>query len=607
MVGKVIGNYEVVEKIGEGGMGAVYRGLDTMLEREVAIKMLRPELSSQPQVVERFRTEAVTLAKLNHPNIATLYSFLRDGEDFFMVMEFVRGQTLDDMLRRFGAMIVERAVPLFCQALDGIDHAHRMGIIHRDIKPANMMLTEGGSIKVMDFGIARVLGSARLTRQGNVVGTIEYMSPEAVRGQEVDARSDVYSLGILLYEMLTGRVPFENHSEFEMMKAQVEQAPAPPRSFTASIPLEIEQAVMRALAKKPAARFQTAGEFRAALLGALGQTANLYQQTTNYAAPVTRQMQIPADGETLGLAADGDAIRGGTRMIGSPDEAVETHKRDTLGTAADSKAMPVAPERPQTGEQASTPTVIINQPGERKAPAPTEIISQPTGKTGPAPTVVIPTGNAPAAGAAVPNQPSAPAAASVRPAPAKGKLNWKHYTAAAVLLIVLIGAPLAYVMMRSARHTPVPEQTEPTAPDSSNPPTAPIESAAPTTNTNSNEAATSADVGTIDNANANTNANSNTSKNARARANRNENSNTSATPETAATPEQKPAQAEPPQPQPQQQTPAPDTHTASAPDANKNTAKPEEKKKGGFFHGIKKIFGGGGDDKKKDESKNKKP
>src|ERR1700759_5379666 len=111
MVGKVIGNYEVVEKIGEGGMGAVYRGLDTMLEREVAIKMLRPELSSQPQVVERFRTEAVTLAKLNHPNIATLYSFLRDGEDFCMVMEFVRGQTLDEMLRRFGTMIVERAVP----------------------------------------------------------------------------------------------------------------------------------------------------------------------------------------------------------------------------------------------------------------------------------------------------------------------------------------------------------------------------------------------------------------------------------------------------------------------------------------------------------------
>src|ERR1041385_6498438 len=222
MIGNVVGSYKVTEKIGEGGMGAVFKGIDLMLEREVAIKMLRPELASQPEVVERFRTEAITLAKLNHPNIATLYSFLRNGEDYFMVMEFVRGETLDDVIRKFGSMSIERAVPLFCQALEGIDHAHRMGIVHRDLKPANVMLTDAGSIKVMDFGIARVLGTARMTRQGNVVGTIEYMSPEQVRGMESDARSDVYSLGIVLYEMLTGRVPFNCDSEFEMMKAQVE-------------------------------------------------------------------------------------------------------------------------------------------------------------------------------------------------------------------------------------------------------------------------------------------------------------------------------------------------------------------------------------------------
>src|ERR1051325_263038 len=170
MIGDVLGSYKIVEKIGEGGMGAVYRGIDVMLEREVAIKMLRPELSSQPEVVERFRTEAVTLAKLNHPKIATLYSFMRDGEDYFMIMEFVRGESLDDVIRRFGAMSVERAILLIGQALEGLDHAHRFGIVHRDIKPANLMLTEEGTIKVMDFGIARMLGTARLTRQGNVVG-----------------------------------------------------------------------------------------------------------------------------------------------------------------------------------------------------------------------------------------------------------------------------------------------------------------------------------------------------------------------------------------------------------------------------------------------------
>jgi serine/threonine-protein kinase len=291
MIGNTVGSYKITEKIGEGGMGAVFKGIDVMLEREVAIKMLRPELASQPQVVERFRAEAVTLAKLNHPNIATLYSFIRQGDDFFMVMEFVRGHTLDEAIRRTGAMAFERAVPLLCQALEGIDHAHRMGIIHRDIKPANMMLTESGSIKVMDFGIARVLGSARLTRQGSIVGTIEYMSPEQVRGLESDARSDIYSLGILLYEMLTGRVPFSSDSEFDLMKAQIEAAPVPPRTLDAHIPLPVEQAIMRSLAKKPEARFQTAGEFRAMLLATLGSVTNPLSASPVYAAPATRMME----------------------------------------------------------------------------------------------------------------------------------------------------------------------------------------------------------------------------------------------------------------------------------------------------------------------------
>lgn len=273
MIGNVVGSYKITEKIGEGGMGAVFKGIDMMLEREVAIKMLRPELASQPQVVERFRSEAVTLAKLNHPNIATLFSFLRQGEHFFMVMEFVRGETLDSLMRRSGAMPCDQAIALVCQALEGIDHAHRMGIIHRDIKPANIMLTETGTLKVMDFGIARVLGTSRMTKQGNIVGTIEYMSPEQVRGQETDARSDIYSLGILLYEMLTGRVPFSSDSEYDLMRMQIENAPEPPRVYSAQVPQAVEQAIMRSLAKRAEARFQGAAEFRNALLNALGAGA----------------------------------------------------------------------------------------------------------------------------------------------------------------------------------------------------------------------------------------------------------------------------------------------------------------------------------------------
>jgi serine/threonine protein kinase len=265
MIGHIIGSYKITDKIGEGGMGTVFKGIDVMLDREVAIKMLRPELARQAQIVERFRSEAVTLAKLNHPNIATLYSFQRQNDDFFMVMEYVTGETLDDLIRRKGAMPVDHALSLFCQVLEGMARAHKLVIIHRDIKPANMMLTEDGSIKVMDFGIARVLGTARMTRQGNIVGTIEYMSPEAIQGAEVDARTDIYSLGILLYEMLTGRVPFVNDTEYSLMMAQINEPPPPPRAFAPHIPSHIEQAIMRALAKKPDDRFQSVGDFRRAL------------------------------------------------------------------------------------------------------------------------------------------------------------------------------------------------------------------------------------------------------------------------------------------------------------------------------------------------------
>ena len=268
MIGQVFGNSKIEQKLGEGGMGEVFRGVDMMLEREVAIKFLRPELASQAQVVERFRSEAVTLAKLNHPNIATLYSFMRQGDSFVMVLEFVRGVTLDHVIQQRGAIPVDQAIPIFCQMLDGIQEAHNFGIIHRDIKPANMMLTEKGTLKVLDFGIARILGTARMTRQGNIIGTIEYMSPEQVRGFETDARSDIYSLGMLLYEMLTGRCPFDIQNEFELMKAQIEQYPVPPRQLNPAIPEVVEQAIWRSIHKDPAQRFQNASEFRGFLLNA---------------------------------------------------------------------------------------------------------------------------------------------------------------------------------------------------------------------------------------------------------------------------------------------------------------------------------------------------
>lgn len=294
MIGQIIGTFRIEQKIGEGGMGAVFRGHDLMLEREVAIKALRPELARQPELVARFRSEAVTLAKLNHSHIATLYNFLRHGDDYFMAMEFVRGQTLDQVIRQSGAMEVERAVRLFCQALEGITHAHALGVIHRDIKSANLMLTANDQVKVMDFGIARVLGTARQTKTGRLIGTLEYMSPEQMRGAETDARSDIYSLGILLYEMLTGRVPFQADSDYELMRAQVENDPLPPREFKADIPRAVEAAILQSLTKDPAGRFPSAAEFRSTLLAAVPAAA-LQLEPTMQAEPVLKATRVAAN------------------------------------------------------------------------------------------------------------------------------------------------------------------------------------------------------------------------------------------------------------------------------------------------------------------------
>ena len=268
MTGEVVGQYKILEKLGEGGMGAVYKGLDTMVEREVAIKVLRPEIARQPELVERFRTEAITLAKLNSPGIATLFNFFRQGDDYFMVMEFVAGHTLDQVIREGGAMSWERAVSLCCHILECIQPAHNAGILHRDIKPANIMLTPWGGIKVMDFGIARVLGTSRTTREGLMVGTLEYIAPERVTGQEADARADLYSLGVVLYELISGRLPFDNTSEFAIMRGHVQDTPPPFARFTSNVPPAVEAVVMKSLAKAPGDRFQSCAEFINALQSA---------------------------------------------------------------------------------------------------------------------------------------------------------------------------------------------------------------------------------------------------------------------------------------------------------------------------------------------------
>src|SRR6202790_5036889 len=259
---KAIGQYEIGAPLGEGGIGQVHAAFDTVLQREVALKSLRPELLSDTNFVERFRAEATSLARLNHPNITTIYSLIPDGKNLYMVMELVRGHTLDDILKERNAPIAAReSLAIIAQAADGLAYAHSMGVIHRDIKPSNLMIAENGVLKIMDFGIARVRGSQRLTRSGSIVGTLAYMAPEQLRGEEGDEASDLYSLAIVLYEMLSGSPPFSATSEYDLMQAQINKRPDRLIPRVTGLDSQVETALLKALSKKPAQRFASTRAF----------------------------------------------------------------------------------------------------------------------------------------------------------------------------------------------------------------------------------------------------------------------------------------------------------------------------------------------------------
>jgi serine/threonine-protein kinase len=265
MVGQQVGNFRIIEKLGEGGMGVVYKGMDVDLDRVVAIKMLSPDLSRNPDIVERFRTEARAQANLNHVNLATLYAFLVHDGNAFIAMEFVEGENFEQLIRRRGPLPAEDAVPWFKQALLGVGAAHRMGIVHRDIKPTNLMLNRQGIVKVMDFGIAKVVGARGTTRTGMQLGTPAYMSPEQIQGRAIDVRTDIYALGITLYQMLSGHVPFEEGSDFDIMRHQVSTPPPMMIDLHPYAPVQYQNVVTKAIAKNPEDRYRSVEEFGAAL------------------------------------------------------------------------------------------------------------------------------------------------------------------------------------------------------------------------------------------------------------------------------------------------------------------------------------------------------
>jgi serine/threonine-protein kinase len=274
---KVVGSrYELGELIGYGGMAEVHRGRDTRLNRDVAIKVLRADLARDPSFLNRFRREAHSAAGLNHPSIVSVYD---TGEDFapdgtgvpFIVMEYVEGRTLRDILKTEGRLPARRAMEIIADVCAALDFSHRNGIIHRDIKPGNVMITPQGAVKVMDFGIARAVAdsSATVTQTANVIGTAQYLSPEQARGEAVDPRSDVYSTGCLLYELVTGVPPFQGDSPVAVAYQHVRENPVTPSARNPELPRAVDSIVMKALAKNPLNRYQSAGDMRADLQRAL--------------------------------------------------------------------------------------------------------------------------------------------------------------------------------------------------------------------------------------------------------------------------------------------------------------------------------------------------
>jgi hypothetical protein len=262
--GQKIGDYEVLGVLGAGGMGKVYKVRNVISDRVEAMKIVLANLAGQKELADRFTREIKLLASLNHPNIAGLRTALSVNDELIMIMEYVDGVTLASRLEQ-GPLNPADAINYTSQILDALNYAHSLNVIHRDIKPANMMLTPQGVVKLMDFGIARPTNESALTVTGTALGSLNYMSPEQVKGVPVDPRSDLYSLGVSLYEMVTGQLPFRGTSNYSLMSAHLEQVPAPPIVIRPGVPQALNDIILMALAKDPNARFQTAEAFRNAL------------------------------------------------------------------------------------------------------------------------------------------------------------------------------------------------------------------------------------------------------------------------------------------------------------------------------------------------------
>jgi eukaryotic-like serine/threonine-protein kinase len=301
---RIGGRYRLIAPLGEGGMATLWRAVDEQLDREVAVKLLRPQYSSDTAFTARFKQEARSAGSLAHPNIVPVYDYGTEGEDQsqYIVMQLVEGQDLSTILRERQRLSTDDAVRVAIGVASALEAAHRRGIVHRDVKPGNILITDDGDVKVTDFGIARAVSEASMTVTGTTLGSVHYFSPEQARGDEVTGRSDVYSLGIVLYEMLTGRRPFEGDSAAGVALKRLNEDPPPPSRFQ-PIPAGLEAIIMRALERDPARRFPDAGSFAEALRvwqknpDAMPPGVAAVGVATAFGSPPPPAAPVPASGE----------------------------------------------------------------------------------------------------------------------------------------------------------------------------------------------------------------------------------------------------------------------------------------------------------------------
>lgn len=392
MTNRLIGDrYELLETIGEGGFATTWRAWDTRLERAVAIKVLQARYAADHQFVERFVREAKAAAAVSHPNVVRLYDFGQDREIVFIAMQYVQGQTLRDMLRQYpGGISGVDAIRLITPVLRGLEAIHSAGIVHRDIKPDNILLARDGDVLIADFGIALVSANERLTRTDTTYGTAAYMAPEQARGDVHGPATDIYSVGVVLFELLTGRLPFEAPNPVAMMMAHQEQIPPLVRSLTSRhrIPDQVESAVARALSKRPEGRFQSASAFLTALTSSTPATGTGTSATTTIpiaAIPSPRpsvgsgrpqsirRRRSLAGRMLLALIAAGSVLTGTLYVTGVFDPSPEptmpavivptsTGEANQAPTIAAIETATDIPETPTTLVETSTP-LAEDQPG----------------------------------------------------------------------------------------------------------------------------------------------------------------------------------------------------------------------------------------------------